>query len=410
MLAGALSLLTLLAIPSASAIQTIQLTKRDLGLKNADGSVNFSGLKSEASRLAKKYERNRKNWRFHAFNENPKARSSRKRGTATLTHQDTAVWTGKVQIGTPAQSFDIYFDTGSSDFTVASSNCPSSSCGTKNRYNVGASTTAVQTSTTITTNFVDGTSSSGNLVEDTVKCASLTATGQDVIAATSLSSTVSDLESDGMGLAYPALSQAYSNSLPFTLYNQNQGGRPQWFGLRLNNNGVSQLTLGGYNRARVTGQIRYFNVKIETGSTFRTYWQIGASAPYVNGVQAIKTRVNHILDSGTTLIIAPPTAAAEFWGNVPGSAKYDSNFYTFPCDSAPQLEFSFSRITLTMYGISDDSFNLGYLEEDPSRCVGAVISQELGLGTSWILGDAFMTNWYIIHDVKNNNIGIGAPR
>lgn len=35
------------------------------------------------------------------------------------------------------------------------------------------------------------------------------------------------------------------------------------------------------------------------------------------------------------------------------------------------------------------AFNLGYLAEDPTRCVGAVIGQNLGLGSSWILGDAF---------------------
>ena len=35
------------------------------------------------------------------------------------------------------------------------------------------------------------------------------------------------------------------------------------------------------------------------------------------------------------------------------------------------------------------AFNLGYLQEAPDRCVGAVIGSDLGLGTSWLLGDAF---------------------
>lgn len=34
-------------------------------------------------------------------------------------------------------------------------------------------------------------------------------------------------------------------------------------------------------------------------------------------------------------------------------------------------------------------FNLGYIAEDPTRCVGAVVGLDLGVGTSWILGDAF---------------------
>lgn len=105
-----------------------------------------------------------------------------------------------------------------------------------------------------------------------------------------------------MGLAYPALSQAFSASLPFTLYQQRQGGRPEWFALSLRSQGTSQITFGGYNRARTGGGLRWFNVKLEDGAQFRTYWQIGASAAYVNGVQA-SSRVNMILDSGTTLII-----------------------------------------------------------------------------------------------------------
>lgn len=57
----------------------------------------------------------------------------------------------------------MYFDTGSSDFTVASTNCPNSKCGTKDRYDVAASSTAVQTSTYVRTNFVDGTTSEGSV-------------------------------------------------------------------------------------------------------------------------------------------------------------------------------------------------------------------------------------------------------
>ncbi|GAA5839875.1 hypothetical protein JCM11251_001236 [Rhodosporidiobolus azoricus] len=402
--------LALLAATPALSI-TVPLQKRDLGIKNADGSVNMEGLHNEASRMTKKYERNRKNWRWNAFHEgeNP-ARGSKRRATLVLQEPETSVWTGKISVGSPAQTMDIYFDSGSSDFTVASTSCPNSICGTKHRYNPDSSSTAVKTSRTITTNFVDGTSSSGLLVEDTVAAAGLTATGQDIIAASSLSSTVAGLAADGMGLAYPALSQAFSASFPFTLYNQGQGGRPQWFALSLRSSGTSQITFGGYNRARTNGNIRWYNVKLEDTAQFRTYWQIGASAAYINGVQATSPRVNMILDSGTTLIIAPPNAATSFWAQVPGAQKYDATFWSYPCDTPPNVAFSFARITLQMYNVDAYDFNLGYLEEDPTRCIGAVIGQNLGLGTSWLLGDAFMMNWYVIHDVANNRIGLGVNR
>ena len=107
-----------------------------------------------------------------------------------------AVWTGQVSVGTPAQTFSIFFDSGSSDFTLASSAC-TTSCGTKKRYSTAASSSAVKTTKQVRTNFVDGTSSVGVVYTDTVTAGGSTATGQDIVAATSLSSTVAGLASDG---------------------------------------------------------------------------------------------------------------------------------------------------------------------------------------------------------------------
>ncbi|BGP38400.1 hypothetical protein JCM10450v2_002345 [Rhodotorula kratochvilovae] len=409
-LAATLALLgTAAALPTDQGV-TVELTRRDLGLKNSDGSVNIDGLVAETERLHKKFERNRKNMIYYGQKmKDPTMRQ--KRGTMALTAQEYAVWTGKVAVGTPAQTFDIYFDTGSSDFTLSSTAC-GTSCGNKRRYNMAASTTAVKTSTSVTTSFVDGTSSSGVVYKDSVTAGGYTAIGQDVVAATSLSSTVADLASDGlyvaMGLSYPSLSSAGSSSLMFTLAAQGKYSVWPYFSMRLSYEGKSEITFGGYNRARVAGTTRWYNVSPDP-SGVRTYWQMAVSAPYLNGVAAIATST-HILDSGTTLIVAPPSAAAAFWAKVPGSAKYSDTFYSYPCDTPPNLSFVFSRSVKFKWAVSEDSFNLGYLEEAPDRCVGAVISQNLGLGTSWLLGDAFMTNVYVQHDVLNNRIGIAPAR
>ncbi|GAA6007009.1 hypothetical protein JCM11491_001476 [Sporobolomyces phaffii] len=410
---GALALtLAGLLLPVQVDATTIALSKRDTGIKEANGAINLQAIKEETQRLVNKYQRNSR-----AVTSNQAARRTQggvqqvsKRGSVPLTIQSYAIWTGSVSIGTPAQNFQIYFDTGSSDFTVASTAC-TTSCGSKNRYNVGASSTANTTSTTVTTNFVDGTSSSGKLVYDKVSAGALTAKSQAVIAASSLSSSVSAIQSDGMGLAYPALSQAYSSSLQFTLTNEGQGNTP-YFGLRLSNTpGQSALVFSGYARNKISSGIRWFTVSKDSSTTsFNTYWQIGGSAPFVNGAQALKTRVNHIFDSGTTLILAPQSAAAEFWSHVPGSAVYDDGVWSFPCDSTPTVEFSFARITLQKYGVNLEDFNLGYTPEDETRCVGAVMGANLGIGSSWILGDTFLLSWYVVHDVRQGRVGLATPR
>ncbi|GAA5835123.1 hypothetical protein JCM9279_007205 [Rhodotorula babjevae] len=398
MLASSTALVATLALLGSAAASwtpgstTVRLEARDLGLKNGDGSVNIPGLLAETERLSRKFERNRANQAYYA-----------------QTMKDpTALWTGQVSVGTPAQTFSIFFDSGSSDFTLASSAC-TTSCGTKKRYNTAASSSSVKTTKQVRTSFVDGTSSVGVVYTDTVTAGGSTATGQDIVAATSLSSTVAGLASDGMGLSYPSLSSAGSSSLMFTLAAQGAYLKYPYFSILLSYTGRSELTFGGWNKARLSGRIRWYNVT-PAPNGIRTYWQMGLSAPMI-GDKVAAPLVTHILDSGTTLIIAPPSAAATFWSNVPGAESYSDEFWTYPCASPPDLSFGFSRALATKWAVSEASFNLGYLQEAPDRCVGAVIGSDLGLGTSWLLGDAFtVTNVYVMHDVVQNRIGIAATR
>lgn len=129
-----------------------------------------------------------------------------------------------------------------------------------------------------------------------------------------------------MGLAYPSLSSAFSASYMFNLYNQGTYLYP-YFSMRLSNQKASSILFGSYNRIYIGSYLRFFPVALQPGTQYRTYWQIAMStafrarnrplhplilipsaaphpgAPMVNNQQAISTRVNHILDSGTTLIV-----------------------------------------------------------------------------------------------------------
>lgn len=116
-----------------------------------------------------------------------------------------------------------------------------------------------------------------------------------------------------------------------------------------------------------------------------------AGMPLINSKASLAKRTNFIIDSGTTFIIAPLASANEFYASISGSAKLDDNHWTFPCDSQPTLGFRFSSTSKKEFQINPDDFNLGYLSEDESRCVGAVVGQDLGLGTSWV---RFEHPWY----------------
>ena len=82
------------------------------------------------------------------------------------THEKMGYFYANVHIGTPAQSFGVILDTGSSIMSVPCENC--SHCGTHLDpvFNVTASSTAVDTHETFSQSYTEGSSLHGTFVED----------------------------------------------------------------------------------------------------------------------------------------------------------------------------------------------------------------------------------------------------
>lgn len=117
-----------------------------------------------------------------------------------------------------------------------------------------------------------------------------------------------------MGLAYRTLSAAWSYSFPFIL--AQQGSNP-YVGIRLAKTaGRSQITFGGYNRAALSGNLRWLSVTLEDDSQFKTYWSVGGSA----------SSLSFSLLEGTELTALVRCAATLF---VAGKATSDRSLYIF---------------------------------------------------------------------------------
>lgn len=105
------------------------------------------------------------------------------------------VWTGPVTVG--GQTFNCYFDTGSTDLSIASSSCTDPSCEGKARYDVSKSPTARATTFKVVSSWSTGSSGNGLLVRDTVTIGKTTVNSQDVVAETAIGSYVSTRAADG---------------------------------------------------------------------------------------------------------------------------------------------------------------------------------------------------------------------
>ncbi|GAA6019903.1 hypothetical protein JCM11491_004859 [Sporobolomyces phaffii] len=335
----------------------------------------------------------------------------RKRTTSqALSFDGDALWTAPVSVGTPPQIFEMYFDTASSDFSLPTASCIDASCDGKARYNWSASATANATSFDVASVWTDGTSGTGLLIRDTVTIGSSKVVNQDIVAQQSTGWFVSNRNADGVGLAFPDTSAARSRSFPFTLSNQKSA---KTFSMRLSRvPGKSRIFFEGLDRSLAASVPTFFPVARDPDEEFKTYWQIGQSTAFVDGNQAYSGRANFILDSGTSVIVAPPDAASEFWSAINGSRVETSGYYSYPCEQFRLVEFNFGGSD-KMFAISLEDFNLGHLESDSTRCLGALVGQNLNLWDSWVVGDVFFKSWLLTFascpSPRPSRIGITTP-
>lgn len=115
------------------------------------------------------------------------------------------------------------------------------------------------------------------------------------------------------------------------------------FAFKLASSG-SELFLGGTNTDLYTGSIEYHSLSSTVG-----YWIIGNGSVSVNG-QTTASDIQTVIDTGSTLVTAPTSAADEFWQAVKGAKSFDQadGFYSFPCDSVPEAAFSWGGKTWTI--------------------------------------------------------------
>ncbi|GAA5848382.1 hypothetical protein JCM5353_004881 [Sporobolomyces roseus] len=421
-----LSLASLVAASPSSSDDTltIPLQKRQTSIPITlpDGLVDFAALNSHASYTKGKYQKTAANYRKamgvsplskRDEEEKPAFRGTRpilkeeekivKRAGSTgqealIDEQNGSLWAGYINIGSNNQRFLIDFDTGSSDLWVPGVGCTASSCSSKAKYNPStSSTSSAVPSKQLDVSYGDGSTSSGPVYKDNVNVAGLVATGQTFGAASTLSSSFASSPEDGLlGLGFQSLSQLQTSPYFQTLISQGKVASPQ-FSFKLTPSGAS-LDLGSMVSSRyVSGTTAY------TPLTSQSYWNVKATtAVNGNAVSSLGTFAA-IVDSGTTLIVAPTSFAKSFYAAVPGSAAYGNGYYTFPCSSVPAVSFSFPGST-TKWTIPASLFNLGRVSSTSSQCVGGLVGQDVGLNAV-ILGDVFMSSVYSTFDVGNSRVG-----
>ncbi|KAG1722528.1 aspartic peptidase domain-containing protein [Suillus lakei] len=309
---------------------------------------------------------------------------------------------GSLAIGTPAVSFDVILDTGSSDLWVVGSSC-GTSCGSSPSYNPSSSSTFQNLSTPLNIQYNAG-YADGYGAQDMVQMAGFSVSSQGFVIVDVVSPNLTSPVSGLLGLAWESL--AYSGQMPLwqTLASSNTWDSAL-FGVQLtrykNDSTAQQLEPGGVlNMVCTPASIDYIDIP---GTP--SYWYIPLTSMTVQGSSiSIASGTTAAIDTGTTNIAGPASSIQAIYAQIPNSqpatGEY-AGYYSFPCSTTVNVELSFGGAT---WSISPADFS--FTQSSSTECIGAFFEASTDTGSpSWIIGDAFLKNVYSVFRYNPPSVG-----
>eukprot|EP00903_Cladosiphon_okamuranus_P020328 g18651.t1 len=320
------------------------------------------------------------------------------KGKVIVKDYSNAQYYGEVDIGSPPQSFDVIFDTGSANLWVAGSGC-GLSCGLHHRYKADKSSTHADDGRDFEITYASG-PVSGELSVDTVNWGGLDLEDQtfaEVENAKGLGLAFIMGKFDGiMGLAFDEIS-VEGVPTPFgRLVDAGELDQPV-FAFYLGNEKEGELMIGGTDPDHYIHDITYVPV------SKKGYWQIEMDDVDVAGTSVSSVKAA-ILDSGTSLLVGPTEDVKAIAAKV-GAVPFMNGEYLMPCSSdLPPLTFT---ILGSEYTLEGDEYIIS--AGNDKVCILAMMGMDIPdpMGPLWILGDVFMRKYYTVFDYGNARIGLG---
>ncbi|KAJ7916770.1 aspartyl protease [Mycena leptocephala] len=321
-----------------------------------------------------------------------------------------------IQIGTPAQTFNVILDTGSSDLFVLDTSCRQ--CSDAPLFDSSKSSTFSQQTTNQPTIISYGSGSvEGFIGTDTVSMGSFSVSSQTFLTVEAFDSGLIDGSVSGLiGLAFQDLAE--TEAVPFwqALATDNKLSSPEMAFHLARSTSVDDepggtFTLGGTNSSLFTGDIEFHDL---VDSSPPTFWLLSLSAVTVQGKSVDISTGNaaiSAIDTGTTAIGGPTDDVSAIWAAVPGASAVreqgGEGFFQFPCSTSVSMTMSFGG---QAWAISSEDMNLGPVQQGSSMCIGAIFDLSLGAdtgtgGPSWVIGDTFLKNVYSVF--RQSPISVG---
>ncbi|KAJ1025468.1 hypothetical protein NDA13_004278 [Ustilago tritici] len=333
-----------------------------------------------------------------------KAKSTIQQSTGLDIESNYIGYVAGIQIGSQNETFRMLIDSGSADTWVPSTACQACG-GTHRKLGKSTSDTFVGLKTPFSIQYGTG-DVSGNLARDDMEIASLNLASYTFAVTKQESSDFADetVPFDGLlGLARSALSNAGQPTPIDALYAEGKVQAPVMgyhLGRIADGYNDGKVTLGGVDPAKYSGKI----TEMDNVST-KGFWEASIDAITVGGTDLDLPGRTAILDTGTTLIVAPEADADAVHAQISGSKSDGQGGYTIPCTTTEQLAFTFGEVEFPV-----DTRDLLFLPVDQNDllgdCVSAISAGNVGQRNEWLVGATFLKNVYFATNTEANKIGL----
>jgi len=310
-----------------------------------------------------------------------------------------AQWYGPITLGTPAQKFNVCFDTGSSNLWV-----PSKSVNfygmMKNKYHSEKSSTFTKNGDAMEIRYGSG-SIKGFFSKDKGSIGGLEVADLDFGEISTLSWNFLTTKFDGiLGMGWNAISiKKYPTVFDHI---QEQKLCDPSFSFYLTNKPSSkgsELIFGGVDSAYYTGDFTYHNLISES------YWLIAGDKFSYNGKTFGNKDLKLIIDSGTSLIVGDTPLFKDLVAAIPQSVDCSK------IDSLPTITFT---IDGKDYPVTPQMYVLKTTVLWQTACIRGISTMDFSgssIGANAIiLGDVFMRHYYSHFDVAGKRVGFATAK
>ncbi|KAK6215025.1 eukaryotic aspartyl protease [Colletotrichum tabaci] len=311
-----------------------------------------------------------------------------------------------VQIGTPPQTLNLNFDTGSSDLWVFSSETPITQVAGQAIYNISASSSAKNLQGALwSISYGDGSSSRGNVYMDTVTIGGVTVENQAVESANQVSASFSRNKNQSglVGLAFGNINTVQPVKQKTFFENAMNNLAMPLFTANLKKAAAGNYNFGFLDATEFTGEISFVPANTTAG-----FWQFTAQGFAVGSNGSAPTSAPHeaIADTGTTLMLLPDAIVSAYYQRI-ASAKFDSTNGGFVFNCGDQIP-SFTVDLGTYRAVVPGEFMKfapvdGETIETSTTCFGGI--QSAAALPFAIYGDVFLKSQYVVFHGGNSQLG-----